>query len=247
MKKQHLRAAALLLAAAMTAGGGTTAFAAEGAPTGPGLEIEQGQQLPPSQPEGQGQTGSGENQPDAQAPTEGNTQTGDNGTASTAPNVTVSYNQGVGTEVTSLSMNLNNYNGIGGVSYRSFVNNGGFIWWNHDGKPTGGTEASTYIEAIEIVLTGVLPMLSDIPLPFPDHGKHLCHRDITFPTHTEHTGFLFPHIVPGNVLLFPHFSLHVLLKDITSLTDKRPIHFSAPLPVEAISLPLPLEEKTLPP
>ena len=42
MKKQHLRAAALLLAAAMTAGGGTTAFAAEGAPTGPGLEIEQG-------------------------------------------------------------------------------------------------------------------------------------------------------------------------------------------------------------
>ena len=25
----------------------------------------------------------------------------------------------------------------------------------------------------------VLPMLSDIPLPFPDHGKHLCHRDIT--------------------------------------------------------------------
>ena len=154
MKKQHLRAAALLLAAAMTAGGGTTAFAAEGAPTGPGLEIEQGQQLPPSQPEGQGQTGSGENQPDAQAPTEGNTQTGDNGTASTAPNVTVSYNQGVGTEVTSLSMNLNNYNGIGGVSYRSFVNNGGFIWWNHDGKPTGGTEASTYIEAIEIVLTG---------------------------------------------------------------------------------------------
>ena len=93
MKKQHLRAAALLLAAAMTAGGGTTAFAAEGAPAGPGLEIEQGQQLPPSQPEGQGQTGSGENQPDAQAPTEGNTQTGDNGTASTAPNVTVSYNQ----------------------------------------------------------------------------------------------------------------------------------------------------------
>ena len=93
----------------------------------------------------------------------------------------------------------------------------------------------------------VLPMLLDIPLPFPDHGKHLCHRDITFPTHTEHTGFLFPHIIPGNVLLFPHFSLHVLLKDITSLTDKRPIHFSAPLPVEAISLPLPLEEKTLPP
>ena len=154
MKKQHLRAAALLLAAAMTAGGGTTAFAAEDAPTGPGLEIEQGQQLPPSQPEGQGQTGNGENQPDAQAPTEENTQTGENGTASTAPNVTVSYNQGVGTEVTSLSMNLNNYNGIGGVSYRSFVNNGGFIWWNHDGKPTGGTEASTYIEAIEIVLTG---------------------------------------------------------------------------------------------
>lgn len=93
----------------------------------------------------------------------------------------------------------------------------------------------------------VLPMLSDIPLPFPDHGKHLCHRDITFPIHTGHTGFLFPHIVLGNVLLFPHFSLHVLLKDITSLTDKRPIHFSAPLPVEAISLPLPLEENTLPP
>ena len=42
MKKQHLRAAALLLAAAMTAGAGTTAFAAEDAPTGPGLEIEAG-------------------------------------------------------------------------------------------------------------------------------------------------------------------------------------------------------------
>lgn len=153
MKKQHLRAAAFLLAAAMTVGGGTTAFAAQDAPTGPGLEIEQGQPLPPSQPENPEQTG-GTGQPDAQAPAEGNTQTGESETVSTAPHVSVSYNQGVGTEVTSLSMNLNNYNGIGGVSYRSFVNNGGFIWWNHDGKPTGGTEASTYIEAIEIVLTG---------------------------------------------------------------------------------------------
>ena len=47
----------------------------------------------------------------------------------------------------------------------------------------------------------VLPMLSDIPLPFPDHGKHLCHRDITFPIHTGHTGFLFPHIVLGLSLI----------------------------------------------
>lgn len=149
MKKRNLRAAALLLAAAMTVGGGSTAFAAEETATGPGLEIEQKEQQNQGAPSG---TGGGGQSSEAPADTAGQPQQGEQ--ATTAPHVSVSYTQGVGTEVTNLSMTLNNYNGIGGVSYRPFVNNGGFIWWNHDGGPSGGTEASTYVEAIEIVLTG---------------------------------------------------------------------------------------------
>lgn len=149
MKKRNLRAAALLLAAVMTVGGGSTAFAAEETATGPGLEIEQKEQQNQGAPSG---TGGGGQSSEAPADTAGQPQQGEQ--ATTAPHVSVSYTQGVGTEVTNLSMTLNNYNGIGGVSYRPFVNNGGFIWWNHDGGPSGGTEASTYVEAIEIVLTG---------------------------------------------------------------------------------------------
>ena len=167
MKKRNLRAAALLLAAAMTVGGGSTAFAAEETATGPGLEIEQKEQQNQGAPSGaeeggqnaggqgaetpadQGQTGT-----DGTAPSDTGQETQQQEQASTAPYVSVSYTQGVGTEVTNLSMTLNNYNGIGGVSYRPYVNNGGFIWWNHDGGPSGGTEASTYVEAVEIVLTG---------------------------------------------------------------------------------------------
>ena len=95
----------------MTVGGGQQWHsAAQDAPTGPGLEIEQGQPLPPSQPECV-------QQPDAPGLQRAIHRQARAEIASTAPHVSVSDNQGVGTEVTSLSMNLNNYNGIGGVSY----------------------------------------------------------------------------------------------------------------------------------
>lgn len=171
MKKRNLRAAALLIAAAMTVGGTGTAFAAENAPTGPGMEAGQQEQNQGAQTAPSENSGSQQGNTDAEVPKEENTQAGQGEQTAAAPNVSVSYNQGVGTQVTSLSMVLNNYNGIGGVSYRPYVNHGGFIWWNHDGGASGGTESSTYIEAIEIVLTGNIARDYDIYYSVTSSGQ----------------------------------------------------------------------------
>lgn len=42
----------------------------------------------------------------------------------------------------------------GKISYRPFVNHGGWLRMYSDGQPGGGTEGSTYVEAIQMHLTG---------------------------------------------------------------------------------------------
>lgn len=42
----------------------------------------------------------------------------------------------------------------GKLSYRPYVNNGGWLQFYSDGQPAGGTEGSTYVEAIQMHLTG---------------------------------------------------------------------------------------------
>ena len=42
----------------------------------------------------------------------------------------------------------------GKLSYRPYVNNGGWLKFYSDGEPGGGTEGSTYVEAIQMHLTG---------------------------------------------------------------------------------------------
>ena len=42
----------------------------------------------------------------------------------------------------------------GKLSYRPYVNNGGWLQFYSDGQPGGGTEGSTYVEAIQMHLTG---------------------------------------------------------------------------------------------
>lgn len=55
-------------------------------------------------------------------------------------------------QIINTSMKLN---GVGGmISYGVYVNNGGYLPWMGEGRPAGGTEESTYVEAIQIALTG---------------------------------------------------------------------------------------------
>lgn len=57
-------------------------------------------------------------------------------------------------EVTAFSMALNNYDGIGGISYRAYTNSGGFLWWYHDTGLTGVPGEGNYVEAVQLELTG---------------------------------------------------------------------------------------------
>lgn len=55
-------------------------------------------------------------------------------------------------QITNLNMKLNGVQGA--ISYGVYVNNGGYLPWKGNGVPAGGTEDSTYIEAIQVAVTG---------------------------------------------------------------------------------------------
>lgn len=80
--------------------------------------------------------------------------------ASTAPGVTVTYTDGKGNQKTNVSMVLNNVPGT--IAYRTYVNTAGFLRYTSDGSPNGGTEDSTYIEAVQVQLTGEAQNLYDV-------------------------------------------------------------------------------------
>ena len=58
----------------------------------------------------------------------------------------------------------------GKLSYRPYVNNGGWLQFYSDGQPGGGTEGSTYVEAIQMHLTGDAAEKYD-PLLCGDHRQ----------------------------------------------------------------------------
>ena len=56
-------------------------------------------------------------------------------------------------------MTLNNVPGT--IAYKTFVNHGVELRYTADGAPNGGTEDSTYIEALQVQLTGEAGRLYD--------------------------------------------------------------------------------------
>lgn len=59
---------------------------------------------------------------------------------------------GVNGSMTNVSLKLEGIDGE--ISYGVYVNHGGYLPWKGHGEPAGGTEESTYIEAIQIAITG---------------------------------------------------------------------------------------------
>lgn len=66
--------------------------------------------------------------------------------------VILGFEPGPETKMTNLNLKLNGIDGA--ITYRVYVNNGGFLPWFSDGRAAGGTEGSTYVQAIQIELTG---------------------------------------------------------------------------------------------
>lgn len=90
-----------------------------------------------------------------QAPSQGQTQNPEPPPpVNTNTHVTVNYQYTSTGQVTTFSMALNNYNGIGGISYRAYTNTGGYLWWYHDGGATGVPGEGSYVEAVQLELTG---------------------------------------------------------------------------------------------
>lgn len=63
-------------------------------------------------------------------------------------------------QITNIRMTLNNV--AGAISYGVYVNNGGYLPWMGDGTAAGGTEDSTYIEAIQVAVTGEAAKLYNV-------------------------------------------------------------------------------------
>ena len=72
----------------------------------------------------------------------------------TAVHVAVNYVYDNYGNVTALSMNLNNFEGIGGISYRAYNTAGGYLWWFRNGTLTGVPSDGNYVQAVQLQLTG---------------------------------------------------------------------------------------------
>ena len=77
-----------------------------------------------------------------------------------ADSVNVEKVYGKNGQITSINMKLNHVDGA--ISYGVYVNNGGYLPWMGDGEPAGGTEDSTYIEAIQVAITGEAAKLYNV-------------------------------------------------------------------------------------
>lgn len=154
---KHYKGLAVLMAVAMMTCTGMTSLAGpaedttiqtnkDAAAEGPGI----GSGQPATPPTEQGTTpvpGTGEGTvPDPNA--------GQQVPVNTAVHVSTNYVHTSTGEVTAFSMALNNYNGIGGISYRAYTNTGGFLWWYHDTGLTGVPGEGNYVEAVQLELTG---------------------------------------------------------------------------------------------
>ena len=174
--KKHYRGLAIALSAAMIAGSSFTAFAgpadeASGAqppqqsqsesPAGSAGTQETNDQQNQQNQDQQGQPAQPEQGQPEQPPAEQNT----------AIHTAVNYAYESHGDVTALSFNLMNFPGIGGVSYRAYTNTGGFLWWYHDGLPTGVPGDGSYVEAIQLQLTGEAEKQFDVYYSVTSSGQ----------------------------------------------------------------------------
>lgn len=149
MKKQY-KGLAVIVTAAMIIGNSLTSFAGPASDTtiqapkqdeaeGPGAGLDS---VPPvNQNDGQDANQNAGQDAGAQIP------------ENTSTHVSVNYNYTSTGTITTFSMDLNNFNGIGGVSYRAYTNVGGFLWWYSDGRETGVRDELSHVQAVQIQLT----------------------------------------------------------------------------------------------
>lgn len=162
MYQSWKRAAACVVTTTMVLGGAGTAFAEKEIPYGPGYvnESESQSNAGPGQEANQAGNPEAGSAKDTGTP-EGSTQTVEENQENNAvPAANITWTQGQGDQITNYMMTLKNLKG--GIGYRTYVNNGGFIQWVADGNPSGGTEDSTYVEAIQIQLTGEAEKTHDV-------------------------------------------------------------------------------------
>ena len=157
--RKHYRSLAAFLTATMIVGGSFTSFAGPAsdtaAPTqanesasGPGMGA--GTVAPPAN-QGQNQNG-GQSAGQTTDPNAGQETVVQPDL--TGVHATVNYQRTSTGQVSTFAMNLNNYPGIGGISYRAYTNTGGYLWWYHDGGPSGVAGEGSYVQAIQVELTG---------------------------------------------------------------------------------------------
>lgn len=173
MRKYTKRMLAAALAAVMTVGGTATSFAAtitagqgqtreeEGGP-GAGTSSESsggsgGAVIPgqsPSSNSSAGSSSTGETPVSSGQAGQNNFPKVDDAPAANAVEngVIVDKVYGQNGQITNLGVKLNGVSGA--ISYGVYVNNGGYLPWCGDGRLAGGTEDSTYIEAIQVAITG---------------------------------------------------------------------------------------------
>jgi len=162
--KRHYKGLAAALSAVMIAGGGFTAYAgpADDAGLSAGNAVSNQSQGPGPGASTAQQINESQAQQNQQAQEQ---------VENTALHTSVNYVYNAQGDVSALSMNLNNFQGIGGVSYRAYTNTGGFLWWYHDGLPTGVVGDGSYIQAIQIQLTGEAEKLFDIYYSVTSSGQ----------------------------------------------------------------------------
>ena len=149
--KKHYKGLTVLLSACMLAGSASVAYA------GPADDIANGTVGMPN-------TGSSTS---AEQFNQGTGQQDEN----TALHVGVNYLYNAEGDISAFAMDLKNFEGIGGVSYRAYTNTGGYLWWYHDGIQTGLVGSGSWVEAIQIQLSGQAEKMYDIYYSVTSSGQ----------------------------------------------------------------------------
>lgn len=149
--KKHYKGLTVLLSACMLAGSASVAYA------GPADDIANGTVGMPN-------TGFSTS---AEQFNQGTGQQDEN----TALHVGVNYLYNAEGDISAFAMDLKNFEGIGGVSYRAYTNTGGYLWWYHDGIQTGVVGSGSWVEAIQIQLSGQAEKMYDVYYSVTSSGQ----------------------------------------------------------------------------
>ena len=149
--KKHYKGLTVLLSACMLAGSASVAYA------GPADDIANGTVGMPN-------AGSSTS---AEQFNQGTGQQDEN----TALHVGGNYLYNAEGDISAFAMVLIYFNGIGGVSYRAYTNTGGYLWWYHDGIQTGVVGSGSWVEAIQIQLSGQAEKMYDVYYSVTSSGQ----------------------------------------------------------------------------